>query len=195
VVPRPAQVRGLRRLFGGRFFRSAFHISATRSREVPILSDSRQTTHGYPWNVGPWTPWCSRSSGTQSLRMTDASSAVRVLLRSAKHLFFAAKPPRARARLRPRHPRRCFQLRDFPRSSAALISAAGWQHRAADRRALETRRRGHWACFTLEPRLQPTLGDLLWSPNWILGSWFCRARCSFGYHNRIGNRFRNIDGF
>ena len=55
--------------------------------------------------------------------------------------------------------------------------------------------------FTLEPRLQPmrarlrTLGDLLWSPNWILGSWFCRARCSFGYHNRIGNRLRNIDGF
>jgi hypothetical protein len=40
-----------------------------------------------------------------------------------------------------------------------------------------------------------TLGDLLWSPNWILGSWFCRARCSFGYHNRIGNRLRNIDGF
>ena len=40
-----------------------------------------------------------------------------------------------------------------------------------------------------------TLGDLLWSPNWILGSWFCRVRCSFGYHNRIGNRLRNIDGF
>jgi hypothetical protein len=39
------------------------------------------------------------------------------------------------------------------------------------------------------------LGNLLRDPNWLLGSGFCRSRCWLGYHNRIGNRLRNIDGF
>jgi len=39
------------------------------------------------------------------------------------------------------------------------------------------------------------LGNLLGDPNWLLGSGFCRSRCWLGYYNRIGNRFRNIDGF
>src|SRR6476469_5976065 len=37
------------------------------------------------------------------------------------------------------------------------------------------------------------LGNLLRDPNWLLGSGFCRSRCWLGYHNRIGNRLRNID--
>src|SRR6516162_6120942 len=37
-------------------------------------------------------------------------------------------------------------------------------------------------------------GHPLRDPNWLLGSGFCRSRCWFGYHNRIGNRLRNIDG-
>ena len=55
--------------------------------------------------------------------------------------------------------------------------------------------------YTLEPSLQPkrarlrTSGNLLWSPSWLLGSRFRRSRCWLGYHNRIGNGFRNIDGF
>jgi hypothetical protein len=40
-----------------------------------------------------------------------------------------------------------------------------------------------------------TLGNLLRDPNWLLGSGFYRSRCWLGYHNRIGNRLRNIDGF
>jgi hypothetical protein len=39
------------------------------------------------------------------------------------------------------------------------------------------------------------LGNLLRDPNGLLGSWFCRSRCWLGYHNRIGNRLWNIDGF
>jgi hypothetical protein len=39
------------------------------------------------------------------------------------------------------------------------------------------------------------LGNLLRDPNWLLGSGFCRSRCWLGYHNRIWNRLRNIDGF
>jgi hypothetical protein len=39
------------------------------------------------------------------------------------------------------------------------------------------------------------LGNLLRDPNRLLGSGFCRSRCWLGYHNRIGNRLRNIDGF
>ena len=39
------------------------------------------------------------------------------------------------------------------------------------------------------------LGNLLRDPNWLLGSGFCRSRCWLGYHDRIGNRLRNIDGF
>ena len=39
------------------------------------------------------------------------------------------------------------------------------------------------------------LGNLLRVPNWLPGSGFCRSRCWLGYHNRIGNRLRNIDGF
>lgn len=39
------------------------------------------------------------------------------------------------------------------------------------------------------------LGNLLRDPNWLLGSGFCRSRCWLGYHNRIGNCLRNIDGF
>jgi hypothetical protein len=32
-------------------------------------------------------------------------------------------------------------------------------------------------------------------PNWLLGGGFRRSRCWLGYHNRIGNRLRNIDWF
>src|SRR6266487_2388083 len=32
-------------------------------------------------------------------------------------------------------------------------------------------------------------------PNWLLGGGFRRSRCWLGYHNRIGNRLRNIYGF
>jgi hypothetical protein len=39
------------------------------------------------------------------------------------------------------------------------------------------------------------LGNLLRGTNWLLGSGFCRSRCWLGYHDRIGNRLRNIDGF
>jgi hypothetical protein len=39
------------------------------------------------------------------------------------------------------------------------------------------------------------LGNLIRDPNWLLGSGFRRSRCWLGYHNRIGNRLRNIDGF
>src|SRR5258707_14170339 len=37
--------------------------------------------------------------------------------------------------------------------------------------------------------------QFLQSLNWLLGSGFCRSRCWLGYHNRIRNRLRNIDGF
>ena len=40
-----------------------------------------------------------------------------------------------------------------------------------------------------------SLGNLLRDTNWLLGGGFCRSRCWLGYHNRIGNRLRNIDGF
>jgi hypothetical protein len=39
------------------------------------------------------------------------------------------------------------------------------------------------------------LGIFSGDPNWLLGSGFCRSRCWPGYHNRIGNRLRNVDGF
>jgi hypothetical protein len=40
------------------------------------------------------------------------------------------------------------------------------------------------------------LGNPLWDPNWLLGGGFRRSRCCWlGYHNRIGNRLRNIDRF
>src|SRR6516162_3801648 len=39
------------------------------------------------------------------------------------------------------------------------------------------------------------LGNLLRDPNWLLGGGFCRSRCWLGYHDRIGNRLRNVDGF
>src|SRR3989440_13089200 len=38
-------------------------------------------------------------------------------------------------------------------------------------------------------------GNFLRDPNWLLGGGFCRSRCWLGYHNRIGNCLRNIDGF
>jgi hypothetical protein len=38
-------------------------------------------------------------------------------------------------------------------------------------------------------------GHPLRDPNWLLGGGFCRSRCWLGYHDRIGNRLRNIDGF
>ena len=38
-------------------------------------------------------------------------------------------------------------------------------------------------------------GHPLRDPNWLLGGGFCRSRCWLGYHYRIGNRLRNIDGF
>src|SRR6266480_4376563 len=44
-------------------------------------------------------------------------------------------------------------------------------------------------------RRDAALGNLLRDPNWLLGSGFCRSRCWLGYHNRIGNCLRNIDGF
>src|SRR6266540_192478 len=46
-------------------------------------------------------------------------------------------------------------------------------------------------CLPLRRRARELLRD----PNWLLGSGFCRSRCWPGYHNRIGNRLRNIDGF
>jgi len=50
------------------------------------------------------------------------------------------------------------------------------------------------------PLLQATravtvLGHPFRDPNWLLGGGFCRSRCWLGFHNRIGNRLRNIDGF
>jgi hypothetical protein len=39
------------------------------------------------------------------------------------------------------------------------------------------------------------LGNLLRDPNWLLGSGFCWSRRWLGFHNRIGNRLRNIYGF
>ena len=38
-------------------------------------------------------------------------------------------------------------------------------------------------------------GHLLRDLNWLLGGGFCRSSCWLGYHYRIGNRLRNIDGF
>src|SRR5436190_11814612 len=38
-------------------------------------------------------------------------------------------------------------------------------------------------------------GHPLRDPNWLLGGGFYRSRCWLGYHYRIGNRLRNIDGF
>jgi len=54
---------------------------------------ARQRADAAPICTTGWWRWpeCRRS--------LVASSAVRVLLRSAKHLFFAAKPPLARAGL------------------------------------------------------------------------------------------------
>jgi hypothetical protein len=49
--------------------------------------------------------------------------------------------------------------------------------------------------FGSDSRRDAALGNLLRDPNWLLGSGFCRSRCWFGYHNRIGNRLRNIYGF
>ena len=43
--------------------------------------------------------------------------------------------------------------------------------------------------------LRRRLGNLLRDPSWLLGSGFCRSRCWLGYHDWIGNRLRNIDGF
>jgi hypothetical protein len=42
---------------------------------------------------------------------------------------------------------------------------------------------------------KPPIGNLLRDPHWLLGSGFGRSRCWLGYHNRIGNRLRNVDGF
>jgi hypothetical protein len=41
------------------------------------------------------------------------------------------------------------------------------------------------------------LGNLVRNSNWLLGSRFSRSRCWcwLGYHYRIGNRLRNVDGF
>jgi putative ABC transport system substrate-binding protein len=44
-------------------------------------------------------------------------------------------------------------------------------------------------------RAMPVLGHPLRDPDWLLGGGFCRSRCWLGFHNRIGNRLRNIDGF
>ena len=44
-------------------------------------------------------------------------------------------------------------------------------------------------------RAVPILRHPLRDPNWLLGGGFCRSRCWLGFHNRIGNRLRNIDGF
>src|SRR6516162_11741749 len=51
--------------------------------------------------------------------------------------------------------------------------------------------------LTPKKRADPAfpLGNLLRYPNWLLGSGFCRSRCWLGYHDWIGNRLRNIDGF
>src|SRR5262245_38067911 len=43
--------------------------------------------------------------------------------------------------------------------------------------------------------LRRRLGNLLRDPSWLLGSGLCRSRCWLGYHDWIGNRLRNIDGF
>ncbi len=70
---------------------------------------------------------------------------------------------------------------------------------------LSTDSRASVSCFgfavgTTGPLLQatravPVLGHPLRDPNWLLGGGFCRSRCWLGYHYRIGNRLRNIDGF
>ena len=46
----------------------------------------------------------------------------------------------------------------------------------------------------MPPHEEAALGNLLRDPNWLFGSGFCRSTCWLGYHNRIGNRLRNIDG-
>jgi hypothetical protein len=49
--------------------------------------------------------------------------------------------------------------------------------------------------FGSDSRRDAALGNLLWDPNWLLGSGFCWSRRWLGFHNRIGNRLRNIYGF
>jgi PLD-like domain len=51
--------------------------------------------------------------------------------------------------------------------------------------------------FGVTGRRHVLLGNLFRNSNWLLRSRFCRSRCWcwLGYHNRIGNRLRNIDGF
>ena len=49
--------------------------------------------------------------------------------------------------------------------------------------------------FAVDGSQDAALGNLLRDPNRLLGSGFCRSRCWLGYHNRIGNCLRNIDGF
>src|SRR4051812_26969972 len=51
------------------------HLYKTPRPADADLSAPRQTIHRSPWNVAPWAPLCSRLSGMQSLRMTDAMTA------------------------------------------------------------------------------------------------------------------------
>ena len=44
-------------------------------------------------------------------------------------------------------------------------------------------------------RHENILRNLLRSPNWLLGSWFRRSGYWLGYHNRVGDRLRNVDRF
>ena len=52
-----------------------------------------------------------------------------------------------------------------------------------------------WLRVPVRRFLGEASGNLLWSLNWLLGSRFRGSRCWLRYHNRIGNGFRNIDGF
>ena len=44
-------------------------------------------------------------------------------------------------------------------------------------------------------RHENILRNLLRSPNWLFGSWFRRSGYWLGYHNWVGDRLRNVDGF
>jgi len=51
--------------------------------------------------------------------------------------------------------------------------------------------------FGRHSRWDAALGNPVRNSNWLLGSRFSRSRCWYwlGYHYRIGNRLRNVEGF
>ena len=64
-----------------------------------------------------------------------------------------------------------------------------------DEQVVQCASQGAWLRVPVRRFLGEASGNLLWSLNWLLGSRFRGSRCWLRYHNRIGNGFRNIDGF